>query len=83
MSHVAILTIQCYFVAIQLHDRPLLMDALNNKNKPRINQLHFHLTHYDYSYEQLQFVKLHYQDDQVLFTTTMPKLDIYDYEKYD
>jgi hypothetical protein len=55
------MTIQYYFVAIQLHYKKLVIDALDNKDKiPKINQLHFHLIHQDNSCEELQLVKLHY-----------------------
>jgi len=37
------------------------MDALDNREEiPRINQLHFHLTHQDNICEELLLVKLHF-----------------------
>jgi hypothetical protein len=55
-----ILTIQYYFTTIQLHYKHLVMDASENKDKiPKINQLHFHLTHQNNNCEELLLIRLH------------------------
>jgi hypothetical protein len=60
LSLVVILTIQYYFLTIQLHYRHLVTNVLDSKDEiPRINQLHFHLTHQDNSCEELLLVRLH------------------------
>jgi hypothetical protein len=39
-------TIHCYYVDIQLHYTHFVIDVSDIKDEiPRINQLHFHLTH--------------------------------------